>query len=281
MDIYEEVVRMRREGRRAALATIVTSNGSIPSFTAAKMLVSEDGSILGTIGGGRVEADVIAAALKTIQREKPQTLDFDLVSNPGDDAGFLCGGELKVFIEPIAPAPVLYIFGAGHVGFSTYKIARMAGFEVVVVDDRAAYANRQRFPEAKEIFAADWEETLGKLALAEGDYVFIVTRGHQLDARVLRWAAATPAAYVGMIGSRAKVATVLQKLKQDGVPAERLERVHAPVGLDIGATTPEEIAVAVTAEMIAFRRHSEAALPHMRDLRASRGRTREKSETVE
>ncbi|SBW06212.1 conserved hypothetical protein [uncultured Alphaproteobacteria bacterium] len=280
MDIYEEVVRMRREGRRAALATIVTSNGSIPSFTAAKMLVCEDGSSLGTIGGGRVEAEVIAAAIKTIKREKPQTLDFDLTSNPGDDAGLLCGGELKVFIEPIAPAPLLYIFGAGHVGFSTYKIARMAGFEVVVVDDRAAYANRQRFPEAKEVFAEDWEETLRKLTLSEGDYVFIVTRGHQQDARVLRWAVDTPAGYIGMIGSRAKVATVFQKLKQDGAPAERLERVHAPVGLDIGATTPEEIAVAVTAEIIAFRRHSDAALPHMRDLRAP-ARTRAKSETVE
>lgn len=269
MDIYEEVVRMRREGRRAALATIVTSNGSIPSFAAAKMLVCEDGGILGTIGGGRVEADVIAAAIKVIQREKPQTLDFDLHGNPGDDAGFVCGGELKVFIEPITPAPVLYIFGAGHVGLTTYKVARMVGFEVVIVDDRAFYASRERFPDAREIFADDWEATFQKLAISSLDYVFIVTRGHQLDARVLRWAVDTPAQYIGMIGSKAKVITVFKGLEKDGVAVEKFDRVHAPVGLDIGATTPEEIAVAVTAEIIAFRRHSGAALPHMRYLRAN------------
>lgn len=269
MDIYEEVVRLRHEGERAALATIIATNGSIPSVTAAKMLVREDGSILGTIGGGRVEADVIAAAIKAIKREKPQTLDFDLHCKPGDDAGLVCGGELTVFIEPIAPAPILYIFGAGHVGFSTYRIADLAGFQVVVVDDRAAYANRERFPNAKEIFAEDWDAALRKIAITSLDFIFIVTRGHQEDERILRWAVDTPAQYVGMIGSRAKVSTIYKKMETDGVPAEKFDRVHAPVGLDIGATTPEEIAVAVTAEIIAFRRHSEAALPHMRYLRAT------------
>lgn len=269
MDIYEEVVRLRREGQRAALATIVATNGSIPSVTAAKMLVREDGSILGTIGGGRVEADVIAAAIKAINREKPQTLDFDLHCKPGDDVGLVCGGELKVFIEPITPPPILYIFGAGHVGFSTYKIADMAGFDVVVIDDRASYANRERFPNAKEIFSEDWDTSLGKLEISTLDYIFIVTRGHQEDARILKWAVDTPAQYVGMIGSRAKVTTIYKNLEADGVPAEKFDRIHAPVGLDIGATTPEEIAVAVTAEIIAFRRHSEAALPHMRYLRAT------------
>lgn len=280
MDIYEEVVHLRREGQRAALATIITSNGSIPSFAAAKMLVREDGSILGTIGGGRVEADVIAAAIKVIQREKPQTLDFNLHTYPADDVGLVCGGELKVFIEPIAPAPVLYIFGAGHVGLTTYEIAHLAGFEVVIVDDRSSYANRERFPDAREIFAEDWEETFRKLAISGLDYIFIVTRGHQLDARVLRWAVDTPAQYIGMIGSKAKVISVFKGLEKDGVAAEKFDRVHAPVGLDIGATTPEEIAVAVTAEIIAFRRHSGAALPHMRYLRANATKSEEQLGTV-
>ncbi len=267
MDIYEEIVRLRREGRKGALATIVNVRGSIPSFETAKMLVRDDGSIAGTIGGGCVEAEVWQAAREVMEDTKPRTLSFNLNQNPKYDTGLVCGGTLEVFIEPVLPVSLLYLFGAGHVALNVYKVARVAGFDVVVVDDREAYANRERFPEARDIVAEDFERATAQLAPGESAFIVIVTRGHRDDMRVLRWAVNTPAAYIGMIGSKRKVLTIYRELEKEGIAPEKFDRVHAPIGLDIGAVTPEEIAVAVVAEMIAFRRHAESALPHMRYLR--------------
>jgi xanthine dehydrogenase accessory factor len=264
MDIYEEIVKLRREGRRGAVATIVSVRGSIPSFRTAKMLVRDDGSIVGTIGGGCVEADVWQAAREVMEEEKPRTLTFNLNQNPKYDTGLVCGGTLDIFVEPVLPVPVLYLFGAGHVAVNLYKVAQNAGFDVVVVDDRETYANRERFPEAREIHAEDFDQSMAKLAPNESAYIVIVTRGHRDDMRVLRWAVQTPARYIGMIGSKRKVIAIYHELEKEGLPPELFERVHAPVGLDIGAVTPEEIAVAITAELIALRRHSEALLPHLR-----------------
>ncbi len=151
MDIYEEIVQLRREGRRGAVATITNVRGSIPSFQTAKMLVRDDGSIAGTIGGGCVEAEVWQAAREVMEEEKPRTLTFNLNNNPKYDTGLVCGGTLEIFIEPVLPPALLYIFGAGHVAYNLYKVATIAGFEVVVVDDREAYANRERFPDAREV----------------------------------------------------------------------------------------------------------------------------------
>ena len=264
MDIYDEIVRLRREGRKGAVATIVNVRGSIPSFETAKMLVRDDGSIAGTIGGGCVEAEVWQAAREVMEAEKPRTLTFNLNANPKFDSGLVCGGTLDVFIEPILPPSLLYIFGAGHVSLNLYKVARLAGFEVTVLDDREAYANRQRFPEARDIYADDFERIMAQLSPGETSFLVIVTRGHRDDMRVLRWALHTPARYIGMIGSKRKVLSIYKELEKEGMPREKFERVHAPVGLDIGAITPEEIAVAIVAEMIAVRRHAEAAVPFMR-----------------
>src|SRR5437016_4199007 len=231
MDIYEQIVKLRGEGRRGAVATIVNVRGSIPSFKTAKMLVRDDGSIVGTIGGGCVEAEVWQAAREVMESEKPRTLTFNLNQDPKYDTGLVCGGTLDIFIEPVLPPASLYIFGAGHVSVNLYKVARDAGFDVTVVDDREAYANRERFPEAKEVIAEDCE---------------------QAKAR-----------YIGMIGSKRKTIAIFRELTKEGIPAHLFERVHAPVGLDIGAVTPEEIAVAITAELIAIRRHAERVLPHM------------------
>ena len=269
MDIYEEIIRLRREGRKAALATIINVRGSIPSFESAKMLVRDDGSILGTIGGGCVEAEVWQAARDIMQSEKPQTLTFNLNNNPKYDTGLVCGGTLDIFIEPVLPVSTLYIFGAGHVAWSLYKVARIAGFDVVVTDDRETYANRERFPEARDVYADEYERVMAQLVPNESSYVVIVTRGHRDDMRVLRWAAETPARYIGMIGSQRKVITTCKELEQEGVAAEKLARVYAPVGIDIGAITPEEIAIAIVAEMIALRRGSETPLPHMKSKKAA------------
>jgi xanthine dehydrogenase accessory factor len=256
MDIYEEIVKLRQQGRRGAVATIVNVLGSIPSFKTAKMLVRDDGSIFGTIGGGCVEADVWQAAREVVESEKPRTLSFNLNQDPKYDTGLLCGGTLDIFIEPILPVALLYIFGAGHVAASLYKVAHDAGFDVIVVDDRDAYANRDRFPAAQEVIAEDFDEAMKRLSP-------IVTRGHRDDMRCLRWAVQTQARYIGMIGSKRKTIAIFKELTGEGIPAKLFERVHAPVGLDIGAVTPEEIAVAITAELIAERRHCERTLPHM------------------
>ncbi|HUK23883.1 MAG TPA: XdhC/CoxI family protein [Terriglobales bacterium] len=282
MDIYEEIVKLRQSGRRGAVATIVNVRGSVPSFETAKMLVRDDGSIVGTIGGGCVEADVWQAAREVMESEKPRTLSFNLNQNPKYDTGLVCGGTLDVFIEPVLPQALLYIFGAGHVSVNLYKTARSAGFDVTVVDDREAYANRERFPEAREVMAEDFDRAMARLSPGEPAYIVIVTRGHRDDMRVLRWAVQTPARYVGMIGSKRKTISIFRELVKEGLSEKLFERVHAPIGLDIGAITPEEIAIAITAELIAVRRRVERPLPHMSWFRErSLQPTREVSEEIE
>jgi xanthine dehydrogenase accessory factor len=263
MDIYEEIVKLRQEGRRGAIATIVNVRGSIPSFKTAKMLVRDDGSIFGTIGGGCVEADVWQAARDVMESEKPRTVTFNLNQDPKYDTGLVCGGTLDIFIEPVLPPALLYIFGAGHVAVNLYRVASNAGFEVIVIDDRESYANRERFPEAQKVFAEDFDQAMAKLTPSESSYIVIVTRGHRDDMRCLRWAVQTQARYIGMIGSKRKTIAIYKELVKEGVASELFTRVHAPVGLDIGAVTPEEIAVSITAELIALRRHAERPQPHM------------------
>jgi len=265
MDIFEEIANLKREGRRAALATIVNVRGSIPSVVAAKMLVREDGSISGTVGGGCVESDVRKGAMEVMRDEKPRTFNFNLDQNPDDDTGLVCGGSLQVFIEPVIPSPRLYIFGAGHIGLHLHKVATMAGFETIVSDDRDLYANRERFPDAHEIHAGEMGEIMPQLAPADSSYIVIVTRGHRHDMQVLRWALDTPAHYIGMIGSSRKVLAIYQELQAQGVPAESLRRVFAPIGIEIGAVTPEEIAISIIAELIAVRRGCTIELLHSRN----------------
>ncbi|MGA8299643.1 MAG: XdhC/CoxI family protein, partial [Terriglobales bacterium] len=257
MDLYEEIVRLRKGGRRGAVATIVNVRGSIPSFKTAKMLVRDDGSIVGTIGGGCVEAEVWQAAREVMETERPRSLNFDLNKDPKNDTGLVCGGTLEIFIEPILPPAELFIFGAGHVATSVYRVARIVGFDVTIVDDRENYANRERFPEAQQVLAQDFDAAMAQLDPSEASYIVIATRGHRDDMRVLRWAVQTPARYVGMIGSKRKTATIFKELRAEGLAAELFERVHAPIGLDIGALTPEEIAISIMAELIAKRRNVE------------------------
>lgn len=259
MDVFEELVRLRRLGQKCALATIVQVRGSIPSYETAKLLVREDGSIAGTVGGGCVEAEVWNAAREVMETEKPKRLSFNLGQDAAYDNGLICGGQLDILVEPVLPCPRAFIFGAGHISKSLSKISALAGFAPVIVDDRESFANRERFPEAEEIHAGVYEEIFGRLEVNEAGFIVIVTRGHRDDMRVLRWAVTTPAGYVAMIGSRRKTLEVVRALEKEGTPREALERVHAPMGLDIGAITPEEIAIAVVAEMIAVRRKADSA----------------------
>ncbi len=256
MDVFEELVRLRRLGQKCALATIVEVRGSIPSFESAKLLVREDGSMAGTIVGGCVEAEVWNAAREVLETEKPRHLSFNLGQDAAYDNGLICGGQLEVFIEPVMPIPSAYIFGAGHISKSLSKVASLAGFRTVVIDNREQFANRERFPDVDEVIAQEYEDVCARLEINESSYLVIVTRGHRDDMRVLRWAIDTRARYIGMIGSRRKTLSVIKELEKEGFPRERFERIHSPMGLDIGAITPEEIAVAVVAEMISNRRNA-------------------------
>jgi xanthine dehydrogenase accessory factor len=214
--------------------------------------------MIGTIGGGCVEAEVWNAAREVIETEKPRHLSFNLGQEAAYDNGLICGGQLDVFVEPVIPPPHAFIFGAGHISKSLSKVAALAGFATTIIDNRDTFANRERFPEADEVFAEEYEDVFAKLPINETSYIIIVTRGHRDDMRVLRWAVGTEARYVAMIGSKRKVINVVKELESEGVPRERMERVHAPMGLEIGAISPEEIAVSVTAEMIAVRRNADS-----------------------
>lgn len=253
-DIYEEIARLRKVGQRAALATIIQIRGSVPSFETAKILIREDGSTLGTVGGGCVENQVSQAARQVMYEEKPRRMLFDLTDSTNLEAGLICGGKVEIFIEPILAVSTAYIFGAGHISISLSKIATWSGFNTVIIDDRPQYANVERFPEAANILVGSFEEAFQNVVPNDFSYLIIVTRGHLEDQNVLRWAVKTRARYIGMIGSRHKKKTLFQNLCEEGITPAELERVSTPMGLDIAAMLPEEIAVSIVAEMIAVRR---------------------------
>jgi xanthine dehydrogenase accessory factor len=258
MDLYDEIVRLRALGQKCAVATIVQVNGSIPSYESAKMLVREDGSMMGTVGGGCVEAEVWTAAREVIDTEKPKHLNFSLSQDAAYDEGLICGGQLNIFVEPVIPQPTALIFGGGHVSKGISRVATLAGFRTSIIDNREAFANKERFPEADETYAEEYEDVFPKLPVNSSTYLIIVTRGHRDDMRVLRWAVMTPAKYIAMIGSKRKTISVVKELEKDGIPRDAFDKVFAPMGLEIGAETPEEIAISVVAEMIAVRRSPNA-----------------------
>ncbi|MBI5101927.1 MAG: XdhC family protein [Nitrospirae bacterium] len=259
MEIYEEIVRLKKEGRPAALATIVQTVGSTPQRQGAKMLVRDDGSIMGTLGGGCIEADVIQAAIMAIKDGQPSTVPFELTEKQG---GLVCGGKVLVYIEPVLPDPELIILGAGHVGAALSTLAKFAGFSVTVTDDRAEYANRANIPAADQVVVHDFGDIFSKVRSGRNQYVVIATRGHNHDLDALRAALRTEAAYIGLLGSRRKKALLFKTLSEEGFSDQDISRIVIPVGLSIGSITPEEIAVSIMAQVIQKRR--EYALPGIR-----------------
>ncbi len=257
-DIFEELVRLRRLGIPAALATIVATRGSTPGRETMRLLVLEDGTFLGTVGGGCLEAEVYDAALEVIAEEMPKTLKFRLTENEAMDSGLLCGGEVTIFVEPVT-TPSLWIFGGGHISKALVTIASMAGFRVTVCDDRESYACQQRFPEANRVLALPIEESVQSLPLGPSCYVVIATRGHAGDGEVLaaiaeRLTEAAAPRFLGMIGSKTKKAVLFRQLRERGVEQTFLDSVRSPVGLCLGGRSHEEIAVAIVGELISVRR---------------------------
>ncbi len=339
--IFAEIAHLQRAGQRAALVTPLWSSGSVPLSAESKLLLREDGSALGTVGGGALEAKALAAAQKVLAGAEAQVLEFELTQEEAAESGMICGGRCALLVEPILshrhndvfaavaeveaargtvvvvtvlqpegqprklaflagrdatgttgdprtdaalaevaqeclaserpryvaepprahydpilPHPVAFIFGAGHIAVPVAHLAALVGFRVVVVDDRADFANRERFPGAEAVVVAGVEEAFRRLSIEEDGYVIAVTRGHAMDEEVVAEALRTPARYVGMIGSRRKVAAVTERLRKRGYTEQDLSRVHAPIGIDIGPETVEEIAVSIVAEMIAVRRQT-------------------------
>lgn len=337
--VYREIVRLQQAGQRAALATPVRITGSVPCGNQSKLLIREDGSILGTIGGGLLEAEVLRQAPEVIESDRPLLLDFDLSQNSAPSAGMICGGACTVLIEPIRPdratevyaaaaqseadgtcialitalpdansfhklallpdgslvgstgdtitdrllreiaerrgvqevpcyvtepfgvciqsitsLPPLFIFGAGHIAIPVAHLAELVGFRTAIIDDRCEFANAQRFPEANQVSVATVDEAFGKLGIDAAAYVVAITRGPVLDEEVVAHALRTPAKYIGMIGSKRKVATIRQLLHERGFGEADIARIHAPIGIDIGAQTVEEIALSIVAELVAVRR---------------------------
>jgi xanthine dehydrogenase accessory factor len=256
--LFAEIEDALARGEPAALCTVVKAEGSTPREAGAKMLVRADGSTLGTVGGGTVEADVTRQAVEAIQQGASRLTDYTL-HDPGDPG--ICGGQVTVFIDVLTPAPTLLVVGAGHVGQMVAQMGRLQSYRVVVCDDRAEYANPEIVPAADRILVGPLPDVLAEVSITPNTYVVIVTRGHKDDEAALGYLLDKGAGYLGMIGSTRKVRTVFEHLRAAGATDEQLARVHAPIGLRIGAETPAEIALCILAEILQVRRGGDTVRP--------------------
>ena len=248
-DLLEELVALRRAGRSVVMATVVSAKGSTPRRPGARMLLLDDGSIRGTIGGGQREGDVIAAAAEVRRKGGAKLLRLDFDSNSGGD-GPICGGVMEVFMERIDPPRRVVIAGAGHVGYFLHRFLSLIEMATVIVDDRPEFANAERFPGA-ELHVAPFGDGFVALGITRNDGIVVITPEHKYDQVALKRALATEAGYVGMIGSKKKIGAIFDNLRAEGVAQADIDRCHSPIGLDIGAESPAEIALAIAAEIVA------------------------------
>jgi xanthine dehydrogenase accessory factor len=253
LEIYQEMVNLISKGESGVLATIIASKGSAPRKAGAKMLIKKDGTFVGTVGGGGVEKAVMDKVPEVMKSGTPAMVHFDL-SGTGRDAAMICGGQVDVFLEPIRNNEKLFLFGAGHISQATTAMAKTMGFEVAVIDPRAEYNNTERFPQADLLVVKEYEAAFPELQVNKDSYIVIYTPGHVLDEKCLRFALTTEACYIGMIGSQKKSLEIKRRIIESGVPKETVERTHTPIGVEIGAETPEEIAISILAEIIKVKR---------------------------
>jgi xanthine dehydrogenase accessory factor len=253
-EVLEAALRADEAGEPAALVTVVSTEGSTPRKAGAKMVVFADGRSVGTIGGGCVEAEVVRRAQRAIEERAVTTTAYELTPDGEGGYGSACGGRMHLLIEPIEGRPTLCLFGAGHVAQPLARMAKACGFRVEVADDRPLFASPERFPEADLILVEDFASAARSLSLGRNAYAVVVTRGHKGDLDALRSVLGRGLRFVGLLGSKPKMLHVLAALEESGLSPEDVAQVHCPVGLDIGAETPEEIAVSILAEMITVRR---------------------------
>mgnify|MGYP001374875670 CR=1 FL=1 len=252
-EVFKAVTETLSRGDSAALVTIIRTEGSTPQRVGAKMLVFADGRIVGTIGGGCYENDAFWKARKSLETRRSEVVRYELADDIAEESGLICGGQMEVYIEPLDAAAHLYLIGAGHVSYHLAQAASQVNFKIHVIDDREKFANQERFPDATEIAVDDIPSWLTSATFPNNAYVVILTRGHTHDLDALRALVPRDLRYLGLIGSRAKVARLYAALQEESVPLDTLTNVHAPVGLDIGAVSPQEIAISILAELIAVK----------------------------
>jgi xanthine dehydrogenase accessory factor len=255
--VYRAVVDLQQRNEPGALCILVRSQGSTPRHAASKMLVYADGSIEGTVGGGEMEARVIEEALQAIRDGNPRLLEYSMAEPQRGDPG-VCGGQVEIFVEPILPKPVLVVVGCGHVGKAVAHLAKWLGFRVAVSDDREGYCTSESVPNADEYYPLPLKDLAVQLKITPWTYIVLTTRGVDIDVQGLPDLMASPAAYIGVIGSRRRWSTTRSKLAEAGTATELLDKIISPIGLEIGAETPEEIAVSIMAEIIRQRKGKAA-----------------------
>lgn len=250
--IFETLTELQKNFRAVALCTVISSQGSTPRHAGSKMLVFPDGNIQGTVGGGELENRVRQAALNSLEDGQVRHVSYNMSDPSRGDPG-VCGGQVEVFVEPILPPPLLLILGAGHVGKAVAHLAKWLGYRVAVSDDRAEFCTPAEIPDADALYPVEMAELPKQLPIDKRTYIVLTTRGVTVDVPGLPALLETPAAYIGVIGSRRRWATTVKELIASGYPEEKLARVHSPIGLELHAETPEEIAVSIMAEIMMLR----------------------------
>jgi len=250
--IYQAITEIEKNNESAALCTVVKSEGSTPRHVGSKMLVHSDGHIIGTVGGGELENRIIKAALQSIKDNQAQMLAYNMTDPARGDPG-VCGGQVEVFVEPILPASMVVVIGTGHVGKAVVHLAKWLGFRVAASDDRAEFCTPESTPEADAYYPVPMRELASQLKVTRQTYIVVTSRGSSVDAEGLPSLLDSEGAYIGVIGSKRRWATTVKALKEQGVPDEKIARVHSPMGLELQAETPEEIAVSIMAEILMLR----------------------------
>ncbi len=256
--VFEAVVTAQREGRAAALVTVIEAQGSVPRQAGSKMLAWQDGAFVGTVGGGEMEALALGEAQAALQDGATRILTYNFADPAAGDPG-ACGGTAKLFVEPLLPAPSVVVIGAGHIGKAVAELAKWLEFRVIVGDDRPGYATPEQIPDMDGYVEATAADLVKQIDITSRTCIVAVTRGLMVDQDVLPTLLATDAPYIGVIGARRRWALTAEALVEQGVSREALARVHAPVGLELGAETPKEIAVSIMAEVIMVLRGGTGA----------------------
>lgn len=257
--IFQALAELENKNRAGAFCTIVRSQGSTPRGAGSKMLVYEDGSIIGTVGGGELENRVITEALEAIKQGSSRMVEYSMADPQRGDPG-VCGGQLEVYVEPVLPKPSMLVIGAGHVGKAVAHLAHWLGFWVIVSDDRAEFCSPETVPDADEYYPLQMGELPDKLKITPWTYIVLTTRGVDIDVLGLPALLNSNAGYIGVIGSRRRWMTTQKQLIEQGVPERIIDRVRSPIGLELNAETPEEIAVSIMAEIIMLRQGGDGSI---------------------
>lgn len=263
MSIFKKAFELEEKNETFVLVTLIETDGSTPRNDSAKMIVTKEGNTYGTIGGGALEHVVLKESIRCITKGQSKILEYNLNSKDRDDLNMICGGKAKVYIDVINSEPIILLLGGGHINYSISKYVDILNYKYVIVDNLKEMANEERFPKAYKIINKEFVEGINDLDINNQYSIVVATRGHEKDYECMKNILSSDARYIGMIGSKKKTKETLNRLKEDGF-AEKLKMIHAPIGLDIGSETPEEIAVSIIAEIMKIK--NKASGKSLKDL---------------